>query len=276
MTGLGDSLVRFCNPPAVETLEGVFFRPLQGFTSAHQGLLWATHFRSKFPTVEEKSCLEEVIERFGDEVATARAAGIRISDRPESPRLWAKSVDGRRTIQIQRNAFVANWLRENEQSYVSYETRHKDFTARLRSLTQFLEQEGLGVLEPTSCMMTYVNHIDIESLGIEPRQAAEVFTFFRNETNFEWLPLPDQLAINLSYPMPDNRGRLHLEINPAVKSTNDKRRFVMQFALTARGRPEAKTIESALEWLDMGHEWIVRGFVDFTQKHWHSIWKREI
>lgn len=276
MTGSRHGHVRFRNPPAVETLQGVFFRPLQGFTSAHQGLLWATCFRKEFPYPEEKNCLEEVIEPFEDEIASAPIMGFRVSDKPESPRLWARSQDGSHVLQIQRNAFVMNWLRDDERpQYVDYEHRRTAFTANLQTFTQFLKDEQLGECLPTSCLMTYVNHVDVESLQMEPLRAADVFTFIQGGTSSGWLPQPDQLAVNLSYPMPDQRGRLHVQVNPAVKTTRDKQKFVMRFELTARGKPEANTIEGALAWLDLGHEWIVRGFVDMTRPSWHLTWERE-
>jgi len=260
----------------VETLQGVYFRALPKFSSAHQGLLWARHFRDEFPHVEEKNCLEELVELFGERIGSSRGMGIRVSDRPESPRLWARSDDGAHVLQIQRNAVIMNWLRDKDRAeYVDYGERRAEFASKLQVLTQFLSDEQLGELKPTSCLMTYVNHVDIESLAAEGLQAANVFTFFRNETNDSWLPTPDQLALNLSYLMPNERGRLHVQINPAVREMKGDRQFAMRFELTARGRPEADTLEGALAWLDTGHQWIVNGFVDFTRTSWHSIWERE-
>ncbi|MEX2318182.1 MAG: TIGR04255 family protein [Pirellulales bacterium] len=250
---------------------------MPNFSSAHQGILWSQHFRRDFPHVEEKSCLEEVLEPFGEQIGSPRGMGIRVTDKPGAPRLWARSEDGSNVLQIQKNAIIMNWLRNRDTSaYVDYGPRRTEFVSKLQVLSQFLAAEHLGECEPTSCLMTYVNHIEIDSLEVEGLRAADVFTFFRNETNSGWLPSPDQLTINMSYPMPDKRGRLHLQINPAIKVVNDQRRFVMRFDLTARGTPEANTLESALGWLDMGHEWIVRGFVDFTRTEWQSTWEREI
>jgi uncharacterized protein (TIGR04255 family) len=135
---------------------------------------------------------------------------------------------------------------------------------------QFLRKESLGELEPTGCLMTYVNHITIESLTKQPDVAEKVFTFWSNETTEGWLPNPDQLVVNLSYPMPENKGRLHVQVVPAIRSGNEGQQFVLRFELTARGRPQHDTVESALEWLDVGHEWIVRGFVNMTRKSWHE------
>jgi uncharacterized protein (TIGR04255 family) len=276
MLGSGDREIRFRTPPVIETLQGLFFRPLARFTSAHQGLLWAKYFRSEFPHLEEKACLEEVIEPFGDEIASSRAMGIRVSDKPESPRLWAKSKDDAKVLQIQRNAFITNWLRDNQKpAYVRYDDRKNEFAERLKAFLQFLEEEKIEECVPTSCMMTYVNHIEIDSLDMEPLRASEVFSFFKEGMENAWLPKPDQLAVNLSYPLPDQRGRLHLQVNPAVKKSKDSQKFVMRIDVTARGKPAEKTIEGALAWFELGHEWIVRGFKDITRPSWHLKWGLE-
>jgi hypothetical protein len=81
--------------------------------------------------------------------------------------------------------------------------------------------------------------------------------------------------MNLSFPMPDQCGRLHVQINPAVKLTKEKKKYVMRFDLSARGKPVTNTIEAALAWFDLGHEWITKGFLDITRPTWHLKWERE-
>lgn len=276
MTGLGDGHVRFRNPPAVETLQGVFFRSLPHFTCAHQVLLWAECFRQEFPLVEEKGCLEQIEERFGDGVLSTPTIRWKVSDRPETPRIWARSENGNNVLQIQRDAILTNWLKLGlEDEYRNYEVRRVDFEIKLRMVDQFLRRENLGELEPTSCLLTYVNHVTIDSLAKEPEAAAEIFAFWSNETSEGWLPKPDHLAVNVSYPMGANKGRLNVSVVPAIHTGSGGQSFIMKFELAARGRPEQNTIESALAWLDLGHEWIVKGFVDITRKQWHAIGKWE-
>ncbi len=275
MTGSDQDRVRFRSPPAVETLQGVFFRPLPKFTSVQQGLLWAKHFRSEFPIVEEKPPLEHIEERFGEALAWPSTIRWKLSDRSESPRLWARSECGDHVIQIQRDAILTNWLKQDAPNeYYHYEKRRVDFESKLRAVGQFLSKEQLGELEPLSCLMTYINHLPIESPSDESSAAEEAFTFWRNATTENWLPKPDQLAINVSYPMPENSGRLHIQISPAIRSQNSEHQTLLPFELTVRGQPSLKTIEGALEWLDLGHEWIIRGFVDITNPRMHAKWER--
>ncbi len=100
---------RFDNPPVVETVMGVFFRPLAGFTIAERSIFWS-QLPSEFPAVEEKPPVDEVQESFDEN--TINAAGIRWQIEEFPPvRLWAKSDDRRHTLQIQQNVLFVNWER---------------------------------------------------------------------------------------------------------------------------------------------------------------------
>jgi hypothetical protein len=44
--------------------------------------------------------------------------------------------------------------------------------------------------------------------------------------------------------------------------------------LTARGVPHSSDQEELLRCLDVGREWVVRGFADFTTDEMHNLWKR--
>ena len=45
--------------------------------------------------------------------------------------------------------------------------------------------------------------------------------------------------------------------------------------LTARGNPQGDGLEGALEFIDTGHEWIVRGFTSFVTKEMQALWGRK-
>jgi hypothetical protein len=44
--------------------------------------------------------------------------------------------------------------------------------------------------------------------------------------------------------------------------------------LTARGAPIGAGVAGALEFLDLGRRWIVRGFADLTTERMHIAWRR--
>lgn len=262
---------KFDDPPVVETVMGIHFRPLRAFTIAQRSLFWS-QFKANFPNVEEKAPLDEVREEFGAEPKVRPEIRWELSDQPPSPRLWCKSPDGRHTIQIQHNALLVNWERDPErrQPYWGYDQRRADYAEKLNALDQFLHNNAIGHIEPTSCFVTYVNHIEVGALTDFAPQLQRVLTVWRNETGDGWLPSPERAILQFSFVMPDAQGRLHVRALPALRHRD--KNFIIRFDLTARGSPREPTIDAALAWLDLGHEWVVRGFVSLTEPDMHAEW----
>lgn len=150
----------FENPPVVETVIGLFFHPLNGLTSAHQGVLWERHFRKDFPTIEEHYPLRDRPSCSGFEAREIGRETFRVDDGPNL-RLWAFSENRTRLLQIQKDALLCNWLRNDDRSqYWHYDERKRDFFQRFRSFEDFVLQEGLDRIVLTGCLITYVNHVD--------------------------------------------------------------------------------------------------------------------
>jgi hypothetical protein len=49
----------------------------------------------------------------------------------------------------------------------------------------------------------------------------------------------------------------------------------LQLTVSARGKPASGSTSDILEWLDLGREWVVRGFTDFTSETVHELWRRK-
>lgn len=275
MTSTSEALPRFGKPPVIETVLGVHFRPLEKFTSAHQGLLWERCFRARFPNLEERPPVEEVRERFGEERLAPQVIRWQVFDRPPALRLWAASENGQHVVQIQKNALFANWLKTGEAAaYRPYSERREEFSQQLSQVEEFLREEEIGQLEPTSWSVTYINHIDYEGLHEVGPAVARTLTVWANQFSDDWLPATDKVLLDFAFPMPDNAGRLNVNLKPAVV-LSDKRQ-VLRFDLTARGqlKKESRDVASALAGIDLGHEWIVRGFASLTRPEMHHVWER--
>jgi uncharacterized protein (TIGR04255 family) len=270
------SLPRFRKPPVVETVLGIFFRPLGALTSAEQGVFWDQHFRLKFPKLEERSPLTEMRERFGEERLTPGSpVRWRVMDRPDVPRLWAESNDGQHVIQIQKNAFFSNWLKAaDDTTYRPYEERRQEFSQYLGRLEEFLRERSIGEIEPTSWAVTYVNHIDYLGLDYLASEVAKTLTVWTNEFGDDFLRESDSLTLSFAFPMPGNSGRLNVSLSPVVL-LKDRKRQVLRLDMTARGQLEKKDVAAALSAIDLGHEWVVRGFASLTRPEMHRVWERE-
>lgn len=259
----------------IETVLGVHFRPLAKFTSAHQGLLWERFFRARFPNLEERPPVEEVRERFGEDRLAAPAIRWQVSDRPDAPRLWAASENGQHVVQIQRNALFANWLKTDDNAaYRSYAERRGEFSEQLSQVEEFFRDEDVGQLEPTSWSVTYINHIDYEGLHEVGPAVAKTLTVWTNQFSDDWLPAVDKVVLDFAFPMPDEAGRLNVNLKPAV--VRNDRRQVLRLDLTARGqlKKESPDVAGALAGIDLGHEWVVRGFASLTRPEMHEVWER--
>jgi len=269
-----EDLPQFAKPPVVETVLGVHFRPLEKLTSAHQGLLWERCFRDRFPKLEERPPVEETRERFGEErLQPAASVRWQVMDRLYVPRLWATSEDGEHVLQIQRNAFFANWLKPAEEAaYLPYLERREEFNGQLTQVEQFIRDQGLGQMEPTSCAVTYVNHIDFGGMDEIGPALAEILTCWTNQTSDDWLLNPDKVFLDLAFPMPNEAGRLNVQVRPIFRRKDKKE--MLKLELTARSAVSKREIAEAMAWIDLGHEWVVRGFVSLTRPEMHRLWER--
>jgi uncharacterized protein (TIGR04255 family) len=276
MSSSAQGLPRFRKPPVVETVLGVYFRPLAKFALAQLGIVWDRYFREQFPKLEERPPAEEILEQFGEARLNAfPMVRWQVMDRPDTPRLWAASENGQHVIQIQKNAFFSNWLKTaGDVAHCPYLKRRQEFGQQLAQLEEFFQEQKLGQMEPTSWNVTYVNHIDYKGMDDLGPEVAKKLTVWTNQFSDSFLDKPDKLTLGFAFPMPDNAGRLNVNLTPVVLP-KDKQQS-LRLDLTARGQPKTKDIPGAISAIDLGHEWVVRGFASLTRPEMHQIWEREL
>jgi uncharacterized protein (TIGR04255 family) len=195
-------------------------------------------------------------------------------NRPDTPRLWAASENGQHVIQIQKNAFFSNWLKTaGDVTYCPYLERRQEFNQQLAQLEEFFQEQKIGPIEPTSWNVTYVNHIDYKGMDHLGPEIAKMLTVWTNQFSDGFLHEPDKLTFGFAFPMPDNAGRLNVNLAPVVLP-KDKRQ-ALRLDLTARGQLKTKDIPGVLSAIDLGHEWVVRGFASLTRPEMHQVWERE-
>lgn len=143
----------------------------------------------------------------------------------------------------------------------------------IRGLTGLDEQLGEPSLNQWE--LTYVNHIPAGDGWHRHGELGSVVPLLVGSMQGEYLPEPEDIALRVRYAIPDKHGavsRLHVVADPGFDSSG-KPGIVL--TLTARGglgRGSEDSIESRL---DLGREWIVRGFVDVTSEAMHRHWERE-
>jgi len=268
----------FARPPVVETVLGVQFAPLAQMRITHYGLLLAA-LRQAFPgqpealKVSEHASLEPVIEAFGADGLRTPRVHWTISDEPPLPRCWYASGDEQFLVQVQRDRFIFNWRHPGPDGvYPRYEANQARFQSLFTAFLEFADREALGPVATNQCEVTYVNHIEL----LEGKNVAEtldaVLTGWKLCTSDGWLTGAVRGQFSASYPMPRGRGRLHVTAHPAFRVTD--RKEIVRVDLTARGSPWLPDLDGVRAWLDLGHEWVVRGFVSITTPQVHELWGR--
>jgi uncharacterized protein (TIGR04255 family) len=271
-----EALPRFANPPVVEVALSIMVEPLASFKTAYVGLLW-NEIREQFPKTADHPPLDSVIEREKEE---PRQLGPSVQFAAVSTpqlRTWFLNEAETELLQVQHDRVARNWRRADTSiPYPSYGKIRGPFEAELKHIAGFVSRNGLGSLKPIQCEVTYVNHMKVGEGWQNHSEMANVFTNWKN-TDGKFLLHPEDARFVSRYVIKDNGqflGRLHVSVQPAFSIATSAPIFIL--TLTARGRPLTGDLAGALGFLDIGHEWIVRGFADLTTQSMHQIWRREI
>lgn len=255
-------LPKFKNPPVIETVLGVEFKPLLGWQLPHFGLYW-NRIRSNYQQFSVQPPLPETVEKFGPERNT-----ITISLSPQSSaRCWFFDKNNTWLLQIQNSRFLSNWKKSGT-SYPRYKAFYERFDREWKRFNEFLESEHLGEPELLQTEVSYINHLEVDTSFDKLSKIFPVWAGFKKKKEF--LPSLEAVTFNTIFVIPENRGRLYITMQPVVRHADIK--SVLQLSVTAKVR-----IASNREWgtaIALAHEWVVRGFTDFTSEEMHRIWER--
>lgn len=264
----------FANPPVIETVLSVQFSPLSKFSIPHSGLYWQ-RVRDRFPRIELRPPVAHVKEEFGSREASVAsqfsielvpAVGLQV-------RCWFLDQKGNKFVQVQNDRFIYNWQKvTGNETYPRYETVRSNFREEWERFREFLKDENLGVPEVDQCEVTYVNHIEYGKGWKSFGELNKVISAWSGKYSGEFLPSPEKVNTNVTYRLPDGKGRLHIALGPVIRARDAKE--VLQLNLTARGAPASSETEDIIEWLNLGRKWIVEGFTDLTTDEMHRIWGR--
>ncbi len=259
------NLPKFDNPPVIETVYGIEFEPLQDWQVPHFGLYW-TRIRHKYQNCSVQPPLPEQIEKFGEE-RNQITINIPFLSAP-SVRCWFFDKEENWLLQIQNNRFLSNWHRR-QSSYPRYKGFFDRFEKEWDRFNEFLTAERLGEPKSPQCEVSYINHIEAD---ITFDNLGEIFPVWNGFKQNTFLPSPEVLRINTAFVIPENRGRLHISMEPVFRHSDAK--VVLQLSVTAKVRPASNGKASIVEAINLAHEWVVSGFDDFSSAHMHEVWQR--
>lgn len=265
-------LPKFDKPPVVEMVLGLEFAELSGWSIPHFGLFW-TQIRDDYQHCSVKPPLQSRIEEFGNQDKQEGIPTFLLVDQPPV-RCWYSNEEQTWLIQIQQDRFVQNWRKTPVSvEYSHYGQIRQRFERELRRFQQFVTVEKAGDLQVRQCEVTYVNHFEPAKGQDAVSLLTEILPYWSGNTSGDFLPaVPEAAALITRYVIPENRGRLHISIQPAFR--HDDAKEILQMAVSAKIIPTSPDFAEILPALDLGHKWAVRGFADFTSAKMHELWER--
>ena len=143
--------------------------------------------------------------------------------------------------------------------------------ANWQIFNDFLLAEGFSLPKVLQCEVTYVNLIAKRHGWQKMADWWQVFPFLAQPMKTGFLPPPESQRFNVNYVMPNENGRLRISVVNTVKDGDE----AIAMNVTARGKPASSDLNGILTWMDLGREWVVKGFTDFTSSEMHKIWQKE-
>ena len=273
LTAAKSPLPDYANPPVVETVLGVQFDRLPGFTNSHLGAFWKTLDAAEWPGVADAPPLQPQFERFSEAARWGRGLQFQLS--PITPgRVQIRNRTGDRMLQVQNGRLHFNWLGNVSTSYPRYETVRAGFVEALERFAAFVSQADVGRFQPNQWEVTYINQVPQGTVWNTPNE----WTFFSplcGVPTIEGVIQGENFTGQWHFVIPEQRGRLHIEWQHALSAMPDQpEREVIQLTLTARGPLDSKSesIQPVLDGLNLGRETIVRSFSGLMTKEANDYW----
>ncbi len=263
-------LPKYKSPPINEVFFGVSYPKVDKFLTPHVGLFWNS-IKSEFDKIEERDPISPKIEKFGSKFSDFNSE--KINEFLLFPRIWFINKSGNEIFQIQQDQLFNNWRKISESDkYPHYESIVEIFFKRLKTFQSFLNEHSLGEFLPNQYELTYINHITPSNGFSDEDRIEDLFPDFSwKHSNDRFLnKRMDAFNFQLSFPLLENKGRLHIYIRKVLHKNFSNPIVLLQ--LTCRGfiSPGESSMK---DWFDLAHESIVLGFEDITsQKIQDSIW----
>ena len=262
MNTIGQSTIKYENPPINEIVCGILFDSITELRSGHLGILWQK-FRPDFSGVEDQNLLGLVSE---DDLNNRGILPL--------PRVWFVHEDKNELIQVQFNRFLHNWRKiQPDDKYPGYETVIENFEKYLSRFQEFLAEEKLGNLVPNQYEITYIDHI-WENEGWETIGDLEkVFPDFIS------LKVPNILSTDIQEinwqmvsDLPNDLGQLKLSIRNARRISDGRRLLRIEFTVLSN-----QADKPMRDWFDLAHDVIINLFSNLiSDEIQEQFWGRKL
>ena len=253
----------FENPPINEVVISTYFNPLlSDLRSEHIGLFWEK-IRNEFPVVRQQL-----------PVGIIRPE-VSANEPFQMPRYWFIADDEITLIQIQKNAFIFNWRRIDDEYPRFYRNIKPTFDKYYGLFSEFVRTE-LNTAEPTIglCELNYVNALERCEFWSGPQETATIIPSFSIlEPGINFSDSPD-FNCNYAYRITTDL-QLNINIRNVVKD-QQQNELVLIFEIKASGRVGQIAKSGTDEWFERAHNAIIECFVgmtspDIQKRYWKPM-----
>lgn len=252
--------LKFKNPPINELVIGTYFNPpLFELHAEHVGLFWS-RIRKEFPRISQQAPIGAIIDDPGDIFPL--------------PRFWIISENDVTLIQIQKNAFLFNWRRRNE-DYPHYDALKAEFDRFYLEFSDFLKSEaGIVDIGIEVCELTYVNLIKECDYWKTAADVANIFPSLKLvDVGFDG-SVPDDFSHIFVHRL-DEQLSLKVTIQN-VHPNEQPEGSLLKFELRATGNLGEALKSEADKWFDRAHDAIGHYFLsatspDVQSKYWKPM-----
>lgn len=260
------ALPAYDRPPVVEVALAVQFEDDIGYRLidlAEIARVWS----DALPKVEERHPLPPMtLHPEGPNVA------LKLSEEIDTPLLWLQNEQGDQLLQLQQDRLTVNWRRLPPNTpYPRYASIRQFFGDTWKQLTGLLKHMELAAPEPSICEVLYLNQLDAHNGWQSVEDMSTLIAPWAGSVSDDFLPKADQAGFFTRFELPDERGWLVIDSRPGQLRDNVEVQFLR---LVSRGIADPPNLEGILDFMDLAHEWIVRGFTSITTAKAHTIWGR--
>lgn len=260
----------FANPPLVEVSFSVQFQPMQNFHAGVLGLTWSK-FRDRYPSVKEAPEVHHEIEIFGA-LNRQPVPRFKFLDQAPSTRLLCFSEDHQYIVQLQKDRFIFNWVKQSGTEYPRYKVLKQKFTEELNIFIGSIEENTKQLPSYDQVEMTYINKIDKQD-----RNVCEIMHDLpgdgRMPSSVDFEALSQNIKHIIKSRSGEKIGRMHTNIEYPVEINEHAGCILLKYI--ARAHLPGKEVTDVLDTFDFLRESINDSFAAMTQEVMHKEWNRQ-
>ena len=272
-----DGRPRFYSPPVVETVLGVQFANLTGYSTAHAGWFWKDYLEKlgdkpslRWTQAVDAPRLEDQFERFGADDVWAPQVAMKILSPSQSQRAQIIRSDSERMIQVQDTRFILNW-RKQAGAYPKFGPLLQEFRIMLHAFESFAVEAGFGTLKYNQWEIVYVDQLKKGDMWESARDWSKIFPGLSMppvRVN-QLLSIGDEtMSADWRFSLADRRGRMYIALRQ-IRIPQSKEEVLN---VTFVGRGPVTATETWEQGFEIGHNALNETFLAITspeaQEHW--------